>query len=166
VSFIPISSISFPFNEKEQLLRSEDKNVPYGSDEWIDKVTTKYGITQVLRGVGRPKNGGWPHLSRRLYHRVMSRVRGFSLILKGFKRDRCGTFPIYSASAHHFDTVPGDTPYRLAAVRTPLWRAKAAQSLRTFGWFLWLMYTMDSSVLITAGVSKVLNHYAEKIDSW
>ena len=58
MSFIPISSISFPFNEKEQLLRSEDKNVPYGSDEWIDKVTTKYGITQVLRGVGRPKNGG------------------------------------------------------------------------------------------------------------
>jgi len=58
VSFIPISSISFPSNEEEQLLRSEDKNVPYGSDEWIDKVTTKYGITQVLRGVGRLKNGG------------------------------------------------------------------------------------------------------------
>ena len=58
MSFIPISSISFPSNEEEQLLRSEDKNVPYGSDEWIDKVTTKYGITQVLRGVGRLKNGG------------------------------------------------------------------------------------------------------------
>ena len=44
--------------EEEKLARSEDKNVPYGNDDWIDKVTIKYGITQVLRGVGRPKNGG------------------------------------------------------------------------------------------------------------
>ena len=70
-----------------------------------------------------------------------------------------GCRPIFLASLHHLETVPGDTPYRLAAVRTPLRRAKAAQSLRTLGWFLWLTYTMDSSVLRTASVSKVLNHY-------
>lgn len=44
--------------EEEKLSLSEEKSVPYGNDSWKDKVVTKYGIDQVLRKVGRPKNGG------------------------------------------------------------------------------------------------------------
>lgn len=46
-------------NAKEEALeRSEDKSIPYGRDSWIDRTVKKYGIEQVLKGVGRPKNGG------------------------------------------------------------------------------------------------------------
>lgn len=44
--------------EEEKLTLSEERSVPYGKDAWKDKVVSKYGIEQVLRGVGRPRNGG------------------------------------------------------------------------------------------------------------
>jgi len=44
--------------EEGVLERSEEKSIPYGKDSWIDKTVKKYGIEQVLKGVGRPKNGG------------------------------------------------------------------------------------------------------------
>ena len=44
--------------EEEALERSEEKSIPYGKDGWINKTVQKYGIEQVLKGVGRPKNGG------------------------------------------------------------------------------------------------------------
>jgi len=44
--------------EEEALERSEEKSIPYGKDSWIDKTVKKYGIEQVLKGVGRPRNGG------------------------------------------------------------------------------------------------------------
>ncbi len=44
--------------EEEKLQLSEDKNVPFGTDEWTDNVVGKYKIDQVMRGVGRPRNGG------------------------------------------------------------------------------------------------------------
>lgn len=44
--------------EEEALERSEAKSIPYGRDGWIDKTVKKYGIEQVLKGVGRPRNGG------------------------------------------------------------------------------------------------------------
>jgi hypothetical protein len=44
--------------EEEALERSEDKSIPYGREGWVSKVVKKYGIEQVLRGVGRPKKGG------------------------------------------------------------------------------------------------------------
>ncbi len=44
--------------EEESLERSEEKSIPYGTDGWIDRIVKKYNIEQVLKGVGRPKNGG------------------------------------------------------------------------------------------------------------
>jgi len=44
--------------EEEALERSEAKSIPYGRDRWIDTTVKKYGIEQVLKGVGRPRNGG------------------------------------------------------------------------------------------------------------
>lgn len=44
--------------EEEALERSEEKSIPFGKDTWVHWVTKKYSIEQVLRGVGRPKNGG------------------------------------------------------------------------------------------------------------
>jgi hypothetical protein len=32
--------------------------ISYGREGWVSKVVKKYGIEQVLRGVGRPKKGG------------------------------------------------------------------------------------------------------------
>jgi putative transposase len=60
---IPMKYLSFlngPMSarEEEKLIKSEEKNVPYGSDGWVEKVVQKYDIVQVLRGVGRPKNSG------------------------------------------------------------------------------------------------------------
>ena len=43
--------------EEKALERSEEKSVPYGKESWIDKTVKKYGIEQVLKGVGRPRNG-------------------------------------------------------------------------------------------------------------
>ncbi len=43
--------------EEEKLSRSEEKNIPFGKDEWVGEVVKKYGIEQVIRRVGRPKNG-------------------------------------------------------------------------------------------------------------
>ena len=42
-------------SEEESLEKSEVKNIPYGSDRWVDRIVKKYNIEQVLRGVGRPK---------------------------------------------------------------------------------------------------------------
>jgi hypothetical protein len=39
-------------------ISAEDKSIPYGREGWVSKVVKKYGIEQVLRGVGRPKKGG------------------------------------------------------------------------------------------------------------
>jgi putative transposase len=44
--------------EEDILVRSEEKNIPFGKDAWVAKVVKKYDIEQVLRGPGRPKNGG------------------------------------------------------------------------------------------------------------
>lgn len=51
-----------------------------------------------------------------------------------------GTSPKRFASFRHFVTVPGDTPYRLAAQRTPYFLANRAQSLRTRSCFLSFVY--------------------------
>ena len=45
-------------SEEEALTRSEEKSIPFGRDTWVHRVTKRYGIEQVLRGVGRPKNDG------------------------------------------------------------------------------------------------------------
>jgi len=45
-------------NEIMKLERSEEKSVPFGKDRWIERIVAKYNIAQILRGVGRPKNGG------------------------------------------------------------------------------------------------------------
>lgn len=49
-----------PLTTKEEgkLMLSEEKSVPYGNQDWMERVVKKYEIDQVLRGVGRPKNGG------------------------------------------------------------------------------------------------------------
>jgi len=44
--------------EDEYLERAEAKSIPFGKDGWVDRMVKKYGIEQVLRGVGRPKNDG------------------------------------------------------------------------------------------------------------
>ena len=44
--------------EEEVLERSEEKSVPFGDSKWINVSVKKYDIEQVLRKVGRPKNGG------------------------------------------------------------------------------------------------------------
>jgi len=44
--------------EEEALERSEEKSIPYGSDTWVNKTVKRFGIEQVLKGVGRPRNGG------------------------------------------------------------------------------------------------------------
>jgi len=44
--------------EEEKLAISEEKSVPYGKENWTERMITKFGIDQVLRGVGRPRNGG------------------------------------------------------------------------------------------------------------
>lgn len=41
--------------EEDVLERSIAKDIPFGSDSWIEKVVLKFGIGQTLRGVGRPK---------------------------------------------------------------------------------------------------------------
>lgn len=38
--------------EEEALECSETKSIPYGRDSWIAKTVKKYGIEQVLKGVG------------------------------------------------------------------------------------------------------------------
>ena len=45
-------------SEEEAIERSEEKNIPFGSDSWQAAVVKKYRLGQTLRGVGRPKNGG------------------------------------------------------------------------------------------------------------
>jgi len=35
-----------------------ENNVLFGKDFWVKKMVKRYDIGQVLRGVGRPKNGG------------------------------------------------------------------------------------------------------------
>ena len=44
--------------EEVALERSEEKSIPYGTDSWIKMNVRKFGIEQVLKGVGRPRNGG------------------------------------------------------------------------------------------------------------
>lgn len=42
--------------EEDALERSTTKDIPFGSDHWIEKIVRKFGLEQTLRGVGRPKN--------------------------------------------------------------------------------------------------------------
>lgn len=44
--------------EVEKLEKSEEKSVPFGGDNWVNRIVTKYNMEQVLRVVGRPKKGG------------------------------------------------------------------------------------------------------------
>ncbi|MFH1482206.1 MAG: hypothetical protein ABIJ83_02045 [Patescibacteria group bacterium] len=46
-------------NEELFLLRKlVNKNIPFGNDNWVEKIVDKFKLDQTLRGVGRPKNGG------------------------------------------------------------------------------------------------------------
>jgi len=46
-------------DEEVNLIRkSVNKNIPFGSDGWVEKMVDKFKLSQTLRGVGRPKNGG------------------------------------------------------------------------------------------------------------
>ena len=44
--------------EEELLERSVSKSIPFGKEDWVQSIVKKFKIEQVLRGVGRPKNGG------------------------------------------------------------------------------------------------------------
>lgn len=57
-NYVQILNAPLTTAEEEVLERAEEKSIPYGRDTWVQRVTKKYGIEQVLRGVGRPKNGG------------------------------------------------------------------------------------------------------------
>ncbi len=50
-----MSPFTLTKNEESAIERSETKNIPYGSDVWVDSMITRHGIEQVLRQVGRPK---------------------------------------------------------------------------------------------------------------
>lgn len=41
--------------EEKTLEKSITKDVPYGSKNWVVKIVKKFGLEQVLRGVGRPR---------------------------------------------------------------------------------------------------------------
>ncbi len=40
--------------EEDSLERSVEKNTPYGSDNWAEKVVDRFDLRQTIRGVGRP----------------------------------------------------------------------------------------------------------------
>ncbi|OHA32141.1 MAG: hypothetical protein A2928_00390 [Candidatus Taylorbacteria bacterium RIFCSPLOWO2_01_FULL_45_15b] len=44
--------------EEEALMKSEEKNIPFGSEKWTKAIIDTYDLGQVLRGVGRPKKNG------------------------------------------------------------------------------------------------------------
>jgi putative transposase len=56
--YLPLLNNPITTAEEEALERSEEKSIPYGKDSWIDTTVKKYGIEQVLKRVGRPRNGG------------------------------------------------------------------------------------------------------------
>ena len=45
-------------SEEEAFVRSLAKNVPFGNESWQEDIIGKYGLEQVMRNPGRPKNGG------------------------------------------------------------------------------------------------------------
>ncbi|MFZ2522374.1 MAG: transposase [Minisyncoccia bacterium] len=49
---------SQPEEELESVRKSINKNVPFGGSMWVGKTVDKFRISQTLRNVGRPKNGG------------------------------------------------------------------------------------------------------------
>ncbi|USN87567.1 MAG: transposase [Candidatus Nomurabacteria bacterium] len=55
-----LNLLNKPMNESEEeaLEKSEERSIPFGEEEWVNRKVKKYEIEQVLRGVGRPKNGG------------------------------------------------------------------------------------------------------------
>lgn len=57
-NYLSVLNKPLTIKEEEKLAISEEKSVPYGNDIWVDKIVTKFEIKQVLRGVGRPRNGG------------------------------------------------------------------------------------------------------------
>ena len=57
-NYLSLLNEALTASEEESLERSEEKSIPYGADTWVDKIVKKYKIEQVLKGVGRPKNGG------------------------------------------------------------------------------------------------------------
>ena len=56
--YLNLLNIPLTIAEEEALERSEEKSIPFGNETWMARVVKKYNIEQVLRGVGRPKNGG------------------------------------------------------------------------------------------------------------
>lgn len=56
--YLKLLNLPLTTKEEEKLQLSEEKNVPFGTNDWTDKVVGKYKIDQVMRGVGRPRNGG------------------------------------------------------------------------------------------------------------
>jgi len=57
-SYLKIVNEAITNKELERLEQSEEKSIPFGKDMWVDKMVKRYGIKQVLRGVGRPRKGG------------------------------------------------------------------------------------------------------------
>jgi hypothetical protein len=57
-NYLSLLNKALTATEEGSLGRSEEKSVPYGADAWVVKIVKKYKIAQVLKGVGRPKNGG------------------------------------------------------------------------------------------------------------
>ncbi len=68
-----------------------------------------------------------------------------------------GCSPMTLAFCIHFVIVPGDTPYLLAAVRTPCRVANCAASRRTLGAWGFEVYDMCEEIWLS--VSTLLNHY-------
>ncbi|PIR82956.1 hypothetical protein COU19_03025 [Candidatus Kaiserbacteria bacterium CG10_big_fil_rev_8_21_14_0_10_56_12] len=45
-------------SEEEAIERSEEKNIPFGTNRWQTMMVKKHRLGQTMRGVGRPKNRG------------------------------------------------------------------------------------------------------------
>lgn len=43
---------------EEALEHSITKSVPFGKESWVHATVKRFGIEQVLTGVGRPRNSG------------------------------------------------------------------------------------------------------------
>ncbi len=57
-NYLTVLNKALTKSEEEALERSEEKSIPYGDSAWVIKIVKKFKIEQVLKGVGRPKNGG------------------------------------------------------------------------------------------------------------
>ncbi|MFM2374712.1 MAG: hypothetical protein RLZZ234_707 [Candidatus Parcubacteria bacterium] len=57
-NYLTLLNTSLTHDEDAALERAESKNIPFGDESWTARIVKKYGIEQVLREPGRPKNGG------------------------------------------------------------------------------------------------------------